>query len=75
MSDEPRKRSGVTLAEINDNTNSTKLFEAAAAQNPNHRDALYNLARQQMVSGEYQKAITTTNKLVSIDPSNPGSTL
>lgn len=62
---------GVTLAEINDNANSTKLFEAAAAQNPFHRDALYNLARQQMVSGQYQKSIETTNKLVALDPSNP----
>jgi tetratricopeptide (TPR) repeat protein len=62
---------GVTLAEINDNVNSTKLFEAAAAQNPHHRDALYNLARQQMVTGDYQKAIATTDKLVAIDPSNP----
>jgi tetratricopeptide (TPR) repeat protein len=62
---------GVTLAEVNDNANSTRLFEAAAAQNPFHRDALYNLARQQMVSGEYEKAITTTDKLVAIDPSNP----
>ena len=62
---------GVTLAEINDNANSTKLFEAAAAQNPYHRDALYNLARQQMVTGDYQKAIATTDKLVAIDPSNP----
>jgi tetratricopeptide (TPR) repeat protein len=62
---------GVTLAEVNDNPNSTKLFEAAAVQNPFHRDALYNLARQQMVSGEYDKAIVTTDKLVAIDPSNP----
>jgi tetratricopeptide (TPR) repeat protein len=62
---------GVTLAEINDIGGSIKLFEAAAAQNPFHRDALYNLARQQMVSGEHQKAIATTDRLVSIDPSNP----
>jgi tetratricopeptide (TPR) repeat protein len=62
---------GVTLAEVNDNVNSTKLFEAAATQNPYHRDALYNLARQQMVSGEYEKAIATTDKLVALDPSNP----
>jgi tetratricopeptide (TPR) repeat protein len=62
---------GVTLAEVNDTVNSTKLFEAAAAQNPYHRDALYNLARQQMVSGDYQKAIVTTDKLVALDPSNP----
>jgi tetratricopeptide (TPR) repeat protein len=62
---------GVTLAEINDNANSTKLFEAAAAQNPFHRDALYNLARQQMVSGQFQKSIETTDKLIALDPSNP----
>jgi len=62
---------GVTLAEVNDNVNSTKLFEAAAAQNPFHRDALYNLARQQMVSGDYEKAIATTDRLVALDPSNP----
>jgi tetratricopeptide (TPR) repeat protein len=62
---------GVTLADINDVAGSTKLFEAAAAQNPYHRDALYNLARQQMVSGDYEKALATTDKLVAIDPSNP----
>src|SRR4051812_19371654 len=62
---------GVTLAEVNDNVNSMKLFDAAATQNPNHRDALYNLARQQMVTGDYEKAIATTDKLVAIDPSNP----
>jgi tetratricopeptide (TPR) repeat protein len=62
---------GVTLAEVNDVDNSMKLFEAAASQNPYHRDALYNLARQQMVSGEYEKAIATTDKLVALDPSNP----
>src|SRR5207244_2128875 len=62
---------GVTLAEVNNNVGSTKLFEAAATQNPWHRDALYNLARQQMVTGDYAHAITTTDKLVAIDPSNP----
>ena len=62
---------GVTLAEVNDNVNSTKLFEAAAVQNPYHRDALYNLARQQMVSGDHEKAVATTDKLVALDPSNP----
>jgi tetratricopeptide (TPR) repeat protein len=62
---------GVTLADINDVAGSTKLFEAAATQNPYHRDALYNLARQQMVSGDYEHALLTTDKLVAIDPSNP----
>jgi tetratricopeptide (TPR) repeat protein len=62
---------GVTLAEINDVANSTKLFEAASSQNPHHRDALYNLARQQMVNGQYDKAIATTDRLVAVDPSNP----
>jgi tetratricopeptide (TPR) repeat protein len=62
---------GVTLAEIDDNANSTKLFEAASAMNPYHRDGLYNLARMQIVNGEFQKAVATTDKLVSVDPSNP----
>jgi tetratricopeptide (TPR) repeat protein len=62
---------GVTLAEVNDNVGSTKLFEAAAMQNPWHRDALYNLARQQMVTNDFERAIATTDKLVAIDPSNP----
>jgi tetratricopeptide (TPR) repeat protein len=62
---------GVTLADINDVANSTKLFEAAAVQNPYHRDALYNLARQQMVMGDYDHALATTDRLVAIDPSNP----
>jgi tetratricopeptide (TPR) repeat protein len=62
---------GVTLADVNDVANSTKLFEAAAAQNPYHRDALYNLARQQMVMADYEHALATTDRLVAIDPSNP----
>jgi tetratricopeptide (TPR) repeat protein len=62
---------GVTLAEIKDVANATKLFEAANAQNPNHRDGLYNLALMQINNGEFQKSIATTDKLVSIDPSNP----
>lgn len=66
----PLIQCGVTLAEINDNANSTKLFEAASAMNPYHRDGLYNLARMQVVNGQFAKAIATTDKLVTIDPSN-----
>lgn len=62
---------GVTLADIADNANSTKLFEAASNMNPWHRDALYNLSRMQLVNGEFRKSIATTDKLVSVDPSNP----
>lgn len=62
---------GVTLAEIKDVANATRLFEAANAQNPNHRDGLYNLALMQIQNGEFQRAISTTDRLITIDPSNP----
>jgi tetratricopeptide (TPR) repeat protein len=62
---------GVTFADIDDNAASTKLFAAANALNPYHRDGLYNLARMQIVNGENEKAIATTDKLVAVDPSNP----
>ena len=34
-------------------------------------DGLYNLARMQILNRQYDKAIATTDKLVSVDPSNP----
>jgi tetratricopeptide (TPR) repeat protein len=62
---------GVMLASVNDNAASTKLFEAAAALNPFHRDALFNLARQQLAIGQYQQGIASIDKLMAVDPSNP----
>jgi tetratricopeptide (TPR) repeat protein len=62
---------GVMLASVNDNAASTKLFEAAATLNPFHRDALFNLARQQLAMGQFQQGIASIDKLMTVDPSNP----
>jgi hypothetical protein len=47
---------GVTLADVKDYSNATKLLEAATAQNPYHRDGLFNLALMQISSGEQLQA-------------------
>ena len=62
---------GVTLAEIKDFASATKLFQAATAQNPYHRDGLYNLALMQINNDEHDLALQTINRLLTIDPSNP----
>ena len=43
---------GVTLAEVKDYMNATKLFQAATTQNPYHRDGLYNLGLMHVEIGE-----------------------
>jgi tetratricopeptide (TPR) repeat protein len=43
---------GVTLSEIDDAANAQKLFDAAAAMNPYHRDGLYNAALTQIRAAE-----------------------
>jgi tetratricopeptide (TPR) repeat protein len=86
---------GVTLAEVKDLGSATKLFVAAVALNPYHRDGLYNLAIMQIGNGDalfavsradtnhlnwakasesmgqYQDAIKTIDRLLTVDPNNP----
>src|SRR4051812_47904921 len=43
---------GVTLSEVDDITNAGKVFDAATAMNPFHRDGLYNAALTQIRGAE-----------------------
>ena len=61
----------VTAAKANQNKDAIKLFEAARAVNPYHRDALYNLARLYMLDSAYSQGIPVVRQLLSVDPSNP----
>jgi predicted Zn-dependent protease len=61
----------VTAARTNQNKDAIKLFEAARAVNPYHRDALYNLARLYLLDSAYAQGIPVARQLVAVDPSNP----
>jgi tetratricopeptide (TPR) repeat protein len=64
-------QAAVTAAKANQTKDAIKLFEAARAVNPYHRDVLYNLARLYLLDSAYQKGIPVARQLVSVDPSNP----
>jgi predicted Zn-dependent protease len=61
----------VTAARANQNKDAIKLFEAAYAVNPQHRDVLYNLTRLYIVDSAYRKSLPYARQLVTVDPSNP----
>jgi len=61
----------VTAARTNQNKDAIKLFEAARAMNPYHRDVLYNLARLYLLDSTYAKGIPVARQLIAVDPSNP----
>lgn len=61
----------VTAAKANQNKDAIKLFEAARATNPYHRDALYNLSRLYMLDSAYSMGIPVAQQLVKVDPANP----
>jgi tetratricopeptide (TPR) repeat protein len=61
----------VTAARANQTKDAIKLFEAAYAVNPQHRDVLYNLTRLYIVDSAYRKSLPLAQKLVTVDPSNP----
>jgi hypothetical protein len=61
----------VTAAKANQNKDAIKLFEAARAANPYHRDALYNLGRLYMLDSAYSQGIPVVRQLLAVDPSNP----
>lgn len=60
----------VTAARTNQTKDAIKLFEAAKAVNPSHRDVLYNLARLYLLDSSYTKGIETARQLVAVDPDN-----
>jgi predicted Zn-dependent protease len=61
----------VTAARASQTKDAIKLFEAARALNPSHRDVLYNLSRLYLLDSAYTKALPNARQLVSVDPSNP----
>lgn len=61
----------VTAAKAQQNKDAIKLFEAARAVNPYHRDVLYNLSRLYLLDSNFVKGIETASALVKVDPSNP----
>jgi len=61
----------VTAARASQTKDAVKLFEAARAMNPYHRDVLYNLARLYLLDSAYDKGITLGRQLITVDPSNP----
>lgn len=61
----------VTAAKTGQNKDAIKLFEAARATNPYHRDVLYNLARLYLLDSAFDKGIPVARQLITVDPSNP----
>ncbi|MEO7086084.1 MAG: hypothetical protein ABI442_19930 [Gemmatimonadaceae bacterium] len=61
----------VTAARANQTRDAIKLFEAAKAVNPYHRDVLYNLARLYLLDSAYSKGLPIARQLLVIDPTNP----
>jgi Tetratricopeptide repeat len=61
----------VTAAKAQQSKDAIKLFEAARAVNPFHRDVLYNLSRLYLLDSNFTKGIETANQLVKVDPDNP----
>lgn len=61
----------VTAAKSNQTKDAIKLFEAARAVNPQHRDVLYNLARLYLLDSATAQALVYTRQLLAVDPANP----
>jgi hypothetical protein len=61
----------VTAAKAQQSKDAIKLFEAARAVNPYHRDVLYNLSRLYLLDSNFTKGIETATTLVKVDPDNP----
>lgn len=60
----------VTAARADQDADATKLFAAAMAQNPYHRDVLFNVARMYIKMDSGMKAIPVLHRLLDVDPSN-----
>jgi tetratricopeptide (TPR) repeat protein len=63
--------SAVTAARANRTEDAGKLFEATLAQNPNSRDALYNVAVTYLTLEQNDKVGPIVTRLVAVDPGNP----
>jgi len=63
--------SAVTAARANRTDDAGKLFEATLSQNPNSRDALYNVAVTYLTLEQNEKVGPIVTRLVAVDPGNP----
>ncbi|MEP6729585.1 MAG: FxLYD domain-containing protein [bacterium] len=63
--------SAVSAARANRPADAGKLFEATLTQNPNSRDALYNVAVTYLTMEQNDKVGPIATRLVSVDPGNP----
>ena len=63
--------SAVTAARANRTADAGKLFEATLAQNPNNRDALFNVAVTYLTLEQNEKVGPIVTRLVAVDPGNP----
>lgn len=64
-------QAAVTAARAGQNRDAVKLFEAARAVNPYHRDVLYNLGRLYLLDSNFTKGVEVASQLIKVDPSNP----
>lgn len=65
--------SGANAARANKTADAAKLFSAALQQNAYSRDALFNLAVEELALEENSKVPPIVERLVAIDPANPDS--
>ncbi|MEX2154681.1 MAG: hypothetical protein WD825_15165 [Gemmatimonadaceae bacterium] len=65
--------SGVCMARAEMVPEATKLFAAAYEKNPQHRDALSNLAVMFLRTDSFAEALPLTERLVVVEPNNPES--
>jgi tetratricopeptide (TPR) repeat protein len=63
--------SAVNAARANRAADASKLFEATLAQNPNSRDALFNLAVTYLTLEQNDKVGPIAARLIAVDPGNP----
>ncbi|MDB4913581.1 MAG: hypothetical protein JWM95_1225 [Gemmatimonadetes bacterium] len=63
--------SAVNAARANRSADAGKLFEATLAQNPNNRDALFNVAVTYLTMEQNEKVGPIVTRLVAVDPGNP----
>ncbi len=61
-------QTGTAAAAANQNADAIKLFEAAVAASPYHRDALSHLARSYAANQEFARAIPILDRLIAVDP-------
>jgi predicted Zn-dependent protease len=66
---------GVIAVQAGRNEDAMKLFEAALAANPYHRDALQNLAAAYYGAKQYDRIVPVVQRLVAVDPANPDAWL